>query len=134
MADRIHQRLIGHDEKYRGLFRGVFMPMKIPQRDDEGVSLFPFIPFVADVAYATAAPDVINGRAGMPMASGLFAGTQHMNLAGHRRQGAERYAETAAPPPPLGDEASAVVPEPATLAIWGLGALGCAVAAYRRRR
>lgn len=25
------------------------------------------------------------------------------------------------------------VPEPATLAMWGLGALGCAVAAYRRR-
>jgi hypothetical protein len=26
------------------------------------------------------------------------------------------------------------VPEPATLAIWGFGAIGCAVAAYRRRK
>lgn len=29
---------------------------------------------------------------------------------------------------------NAAVPEPATLTMWGLGALGCAVAAYRRRR
>jgi hypothetical protein len=28
----------------------------------------------------------------------------------------------------------AAVPEPATLAIWGFGAIGCAVAAYRRRK
>lgn len=28
----------------------------------------------------------------------------------------------------------AVVPEPASMAIWGLGALGCALAAYRRRK
>jgi hypothetical protein len=34
-----------------------------------------------------------------------------------------------APPP-----ASVPTPEPATLTIWGLGALGCAVAAYRRRK
>jgi hypothetical protein len=27
-----------------------------------------------------------------------------------------------------------IVPEPASLAIWGLGALGCAVAGYRRRK
>lgn len=27
-----------------------------------------------------------------------------------------------------------VVPEPATLTIWGLGAMGCAVAAYRRKK
>jgi hypothetical protein len=29
---------------------------------------------------------------------------------------------------------TSTVPEPATLSIWGLGALGCAVAAYRRKR
>jgi hypothetical protein len=29
---------------------------------------------------------------------------------------------------------NATVPEPATLAIWGLGALGCAIAGYRRRK
>src|SRR5262249_27847609 len=28
----------------------------------------------------------------------------------------------------------AAVPEPASLAIWGIGAIGCAVAGYRRRR
>jgi hypothetical protein len=28
----------------------------------------------------------------------------------------------------------AAVPEPASLAIWGLGALGCAIGAYRRRK
>lgn len=31
-------------------------------------------------------------------------------------------------------EAVAAVPEPTTLAIWGIGALGCAVSAYRRRK
>jgi hypothetical protein len=30
--------------------------------------------------------------------------------------------------------APGAIPEPASLAIWGLGALGCAVAGYRRRR
>lgn len=29
---------------------------------------------------------------------------------------------------------AAAVPEPASLAIWGLGALGCAIASYRRRK
>jgi hypothetical protein len=29
---------------------------------------------------------------------------------------------------------AAAVPEPASLAIWGLGALGCAIAGYRRRK
>lgn len=32
------------------------------------------------------------------------------------------------------DALAEVVPEPASLAIWSLGALGCAVAGYRRRR
>lgn len=31
-------------------------------------------------------------------------------------------------------QAVGTVPEPATLAIWGIGALGCAVAGYRRQR
>lgn len=31
-------------------------------------------------------------------------------------------------------QTSSEVPEPATLTIWGLGALGCAVAAYRRKK
>jgi hypothetical protein len=29
---------------------------------------------------------------------------------------------------------SEAVPEPATLTIWGLGAIGCALAAYRRKK
>ena len=33
-----------------------------------------------------------------------------------------------------GAEPAAAVPEPASLAIWGLGALGCAIAGYRRRK
>jgi hypothetical protein len=32
------------------------------------------------------------------------------------------------------NSAAAAIPEPASLAIWGLGALGCAVAGYRRRK
>jgi len=28
----------------------------------------------------------------------------------------------------------AAVPEPASLTVWGLGALGCAIGAYRRRK
>ena len=31
-------------------------------------------------------------------------------------------------------QASVATPEPASLAIWGLGALGCAIAGYRRRK
>jgi hypothetical protein len=34
----------------------------------------------------------------------------------------------------FGNAATAAVPEPASLAIWGLGALGCAFAGYRWRR
>lgn len=34
----------------------------------------------------------------------------------------------------LFDDGTPAVPEPASMAIWGLGALGCAAAGYRRRR
>lgn len=34
----------------------------------------------------------------------------------------------------VNETVDAAVPEPATMTLWGLGALGCAAAAYRRRR
>ena len=72
MADGIHQRLVGHDEEYRGIFGRILVAVKIPERHDEGIALFPFVALVADGADAAAAPYVINGRAGVTMALGLF--------------------------------------------------------------
>src|SRR5262249_53160733 len=61
--------------------------MKIPERHDEGIALFPFVTLIADSADAAAAPYMINGRASVAMAFGLFSASEHLDLAGHGRQG-----------------------------------------------
>src|SRR5262245_12390128 len=87
MTDGIHQRLVGHHEKYRWIFGRILVTVKIPERHDEGVALFPFVAIVADSADPAAAPYVINGRAGVAMALGLFSAPEHLDLAGPCRQG-----------------------------------------------
>src|SRR5262249_42338154 len=86
LTDGVHQRFVGHHEKYRGIFRRVLVTMKIPERHDEGVALFPFVALIADSADAAAAPYMIDGRAGVAMAFGFFSAPEHVNLAGHCRQ------------------------------------------------
>src|SRR5262249_60720803 len=46
LTDGVHQRFVGHHEKYRGIFRRVLVTMKIPERHDEGVALFPFVTLI----------------------------------------------------------------------------------------
>src|SRR4029453_7064191 len=79
-------RLVGHHEKNRWIFGRILGTGEIPERDDEGVALFPFVALVADIADPAAAPYVINGRAGVAMALGLFSAPEHLDLAGHCRQ------------------------------------------------
>src|SRR5262245_44928097 len=86
MADGVHQWLVGHDEKYRGIFGRILVAVKIPKRNHEGVALFPFVALVADGADAAAAPYVINSRARMTMALSLFSAAEHLDLTSHRRQ------------------------------------------------
>src|SRR5215475_3294734 len=87
MTDGVHQWLVGHHEKYRGIFGRIFVMMKIPERHDKGIALFPFVALIADSADAATAPYMINGRAAMAMAFGLFPAPEHLDLAGHCRQG-----------------------------------------------
>src|SRR5262249_53597615 len=61
--------------------------MKIPERYDEEIALFPLVALIADSADAATAPYMINGRAGMAMAFGLFSASEHLDLADHGRQG-----------------------------------------------
>jgi len=86
MADGVHQRLVGHDEKYRGVFGGILVAVEIPEGNDEGVALFPFVALIADGADAAAAPHVIYGRACVAVALGLFSTAEHLDLARHRWQ------------------------------------------------
>src|SRR5215831_21270666 len=61
--------------------------MKIPEWYDEGVALFPFVTLISDSADAATAPYMIDGRAGVAMAFGFFSAPEHLDLAGHGRQG-----------------------------------------------
>ncbi len=83
MADGIHERFIGHDEKHHRIFGGVLVAMVIPERDDKGIAFFPLVALIADVGDAAAALHMVDRRAGVPMTFGLFAGAEHLNLAGH---------------------------------------------------
>src|SRR5262245_48286260 len=83
VADGVHQWLVIHHKENGGIFGCVFMPMRIPKRHDERISLFPFIAFISDVGDAAAAPDVVDRRAGVAMALGFLAGAEHVNLTGH---------------------------------------------------
>src|SRR5262249_39718503 len=96
MADGVHQRFVGHDEKYCGFLRCIFMAMKIPERYHEGVALLPLVAFMADGSNAASPPYLVNGGAGVAMAFRLLAATQHLYLAGHgwqRRPASQRIGK-----------------------------------------
>ena len=60
VADRVHQRFVRHDEKYRWILGSIFMAMEIPERDHEGVALFPLVDLIADRRDAASSPYVVN--------------------------------------------------------------------------
>ena len=58
-----------------------------PQRYDEGVASLPLERLAVDHRRTAAEERMIDARAGVAMAAGLFAGAQHLDSARHRRQG-----------------------------------------------
>src|SRR5438046_601537 len=76
-----HQRKVVHGEENCGLTAGIGVLVPKRRRDDEEISLAPFVPLSVDHRLALAIKDVVDAAAGLPMSLAPNAGSDHLYAA-----------------------------------------------------